>query len=237
MKATTNEQQSLLLLAAHELERGKVIAQIREIESGAELEELRAMAREASESFLQAQTEFENLGVEIARIATDLELVESRLARDKERLRTLGSPREAAAVESEISSLEARKSALETSELELLETRGDLELAIAATSSQRAELASRINELESQLAVEVTKLQATGSTIDQQIRQVRQALSEEILEAYDRKSKRALAVGRLAEQSCGACRLMLTPTAYSAIKNAPSDELGTCPNCDAFLVR
>jgi predicted nucleic acid-binding Zn-ribbon protein len=237
LKATANEQHSLLQLAAHEFELAKINSMIRAIESGVELEALRTEARDASEAFLQAQNEVDNLGVEIERLATDLALVETRLSRDKERLRTLGSPREAAAVESEIASLEARKSSLETAELELLETRSEVELRITDTSSQRAELAKRINDLEAQLGVEIAKLKATGSTIEQQIRQVRSAIGEELLNAFDRKSTRALAVGKVTEQSCGACRLMLTPTAYSTILSAPADELATCPNCDAFLVR
>lgn len=237
MKATTNEQQSLLQLAAHELELAKVRAQIRSIESGSELEALRSQARLASEEFLQTQNNVDNLGVEIERLAADLSLVESRLARDKDRLRTLGSAREAAAVESEISSLEARKSSLETAELELLEARGEAETRIASTSAERARLAAVISDLEAKLGIEVGKLQATGSTIEQQIRQLRGVINEDLLAAYDRKSSRTLAVGKVAQQSCGACRLMLTPTAYAAIVAAPSDELATCPNCDAFLVR
>lgn len=237
MKATTNEQQSLLKLAALELDLNKVRAQIRQIESGSDLEALRAQSRATSETFLSIQTEFENLGLEIQRVATDLELVEARLARDKQRLGTLGSAREAAAVEAEISALAARKNALETSELEFLETRSELEQTIVQSKADRDAIAKKMAEVEAQLQVEVTKLQATGSTIETQMHQVRAGINVAVIEAYDRKSTRALAVGKVTDQSCGACGLMLTPTALAAILASPADEMPSCPNCEAFLVR
>jgi uncharacterized protein len=58
-----------------------------------------------------------------------------------------------------------------------------------------------------------------------------------LLEIYEKKSLRGVAVGRLLNRECGACRMTIGATALAEIASTPRDELATCPDCQAILVR
>ncbi|NCV37624.1 MAG: hypothetical protein EBW70_06385, partial [Actinobacteria bacterium] len=54
---------------------------------------------------------------------------------------------------------------------------------------------------------------------------------------FDKKIQRGAAVGRLTGSSCSACNMNLNSTAMAEISRVPADELATCSECSAILVR
>lgn len=237
MKATPGQQQLLLKVSELEIELRRAKAALSELQSGSALRELRDEQRRSSEAMLSAQSRYEDLEVEIARILTDLELVDGRIQRDLDRLATSTVPKDIAGVQSELESLNARKELLETAELELLETRDAAGFEVAEAKNLRNELSEKISTIEASAAVEIGKLQSSVSIIEEQIRATRLTIPEDLLAAFDRKAARGLAIGRLVDRDCGACRIALTSAVFSDISGAAEDELATCPNCEAFLVR
>lgn len=237
MKATPGQQQLLLKVSELEIELRRARAALTELQSGSALRELRDEQRRSSEAMLSAQSRYEDLEVEIARILTDLELVDGRIQRDLDRLATSTVPKDIAGVQSELESLNSRKELLETAELELLETRDAAGFEVAEAKTLRNELSEKISSIEASAAVEIGKLQSSVSIIEEQIRATRLTIPEDLLAAFDRKAARGLAIGRLVDRDCGACRIALTSAVFSDISGAPEDELATCPNCEAFLVR
>lgn len=237
MKATPGQQQLLLKVSELEIELRRARGALSELQSGSALRELREEQRRSSEAMLSAQSRYEDLEVEIARILTDLELVDGRIHRDLDRLVTSTVPKDIAGVQSELESLNARKELLETAELELLETRDAAGLEVAEAKLLRTELSEKISTIEASAAVEIGKLQSSVSIIEEQIRATRLTIPEDLLGAFDRKAARGLAIGRLVDRDCGACRIALTSAVFSDISGAAEDELATCPNCEAFLVR
>ncbi len=237
MKATPGQQQ--VLLKINELENVLLRSKkaLTELESGSALRELQDELRSSSELMLAAQARYENLEVDIARVLTDLELVDSRISRDLDRLSTSTVPKDIAGVQSELAALESRKSLLETSELELLETRDAAGFEVAESKKLRAELSDKISAIEASIAVELGKLQSTVSSLQEQLRITKASAPAELLEAYERKASRGVPIGRLDERDCGACRIALTSAVFSEVTGASADELPTCPNCEAFLVR
>lgn len=237
MHATTGQQQLLLklqdLMSAHK----SSLNEIAELSSGALLGELRDEQRTSSEKLLAAQARYEELEVDIARILTDIELVDARIRRDLDRLSQSSNVKDIAGVQSELAALEARKSILETSELELLETRDAAGMEVSEAKALRAEIAAKIEKIESETAQTLSKLQSQASIDEQNIRSTRSEIPEQLLAGFDRKASRGTPIGRLQGTDCGACGLALTASALSDVKSAPADELPTCPNCEAFLVR
>jgi predicted nucleic acid-binding Zn-ribbon protein len=237
MKATPGQQQVLLKINELELELRRSKRSLVELESGAILRDLQDELRSSSEVMLAAQARYENFEVDIARILTDIEMVDARIQRDEERLATSTVPKDIAGVQSELAALEGRKSLLETSELELLEARDAAGFEVAEAKAVRAELAERIAKIEATVASELAKLQSSVSIIEEQIRTTRSTAPAELLAAFDRKATRGTPIGRLVERDCGACRIALTSAVFSEVTSAADDELPTCPNCEAFLVR
>jgi predicted nucleic acid-binding Zn-ribbon protein len=218
-----------------ELRRAKKA--LSDLQSGAALRELRDEQRMSSENMLSAQARYEELEVEIARILADLELVDNRIERDKQRLATSTVPKDIGGVQSELEALNARKELLENAELELLETRDAAGFEVSEAKALRAELSDKIATIEAATAVEVGKLQSSVSLVEEQLRATRSSIPADLLAVYDRKALRGSPIGRLVERDCGACRIALTSAVFSEITSAADDELLTCPNCEAFLVR
>jgi len=237
MKATPGQQQ--LLLKFHELdtELRRAKNTLSELQSGVALRELREEQRLSSEVMLAAQARYEEFEVEIARIMTDLELVDVRIQRDLERLATSTVPKDIAGVQSELESLNNRKELLETAELELLEARDAAGFEVTEAKALRAELNEKIAVVENTIAIELGKLQSSVSIVEEQLRTTRANVPEELVSAYDKKAARGVPIGRLDDRDCGACRLSLTSAVFSEVRGAAEDDLLTCPNCEAFLVR
>jgi predicted nucleic acid-binding Zn-ribbon protein len=237
MKATPGQQQLLLKINQLELELRRAKKSLLELQSGSALRELQDELRASSEVMLSAQARYENLEVDIARILTDIELVDSRIDRDQQRLATSNVPKDIAGVQSELSALAARKSLLETSELELLESRDAAGFEVAESKALRNEISEKISAIEATISVELGKLQSSVSIVEEQLRTTRASVPAELLEGYDRKATRGVPIGRLDDRDCGACRIALTSAVFTEVTSAAEDELPTCPNCEAFLVR
>lgn len=237
MKATPGQQQLLLKLNELDIELRRAKKNLSELQSGAALKEIQDQMRVSSEVMLSAQARYEDLESEIARVLTDLEMVEARIQRDIARLETSTVSKDIAGMQSELSALEARKSTLETTELELLEAKDAVGFEVTEAKAIRAELSSKIAAIESALSVELAKLQSSISIIEEQLRNTRSTVPAELLEVFDRKAARGLPIGRLVDRDCGACRIALTSAVFSDVTSAAEDELPSCPNCEAFLVR
>lgn len=237
MKATPGQQQLLLKLNELDIELRRAKKNLSELQSGAALKEIQDQMRVSSEVMLSAQARYEDLESEIARVLTDLEMVEARIQRDIARLETSTVSKDIAGMQSELSALEARKSTLETTELELLEAKDAVGFEVTEAKAIRAELSSKIAAIESALSVELAKLQSSISIFEEQLRNTRSTVPAELLEVFDRKAARGLPIGRLVDRDCGACRIALTSAVFSDVTSAAEDELPSCPNCEAFLVR
>lgn len=237
MKATPGQQQ--LLLKTHELqsELHRARRTLSELESGSALRELQSEMRSASEKLLSAQERYEEIEVDIARVLTDIALVDARIERDLARLATSSNPKDISGVQSELAALEARKSLLETSELEFLEVRDAAGIEVSEAKTLREELIKQISDVEATMQVEIGKLQSAVSIVEEQLRTTRTSVPEELLAQFDRKASRGVPIGRLVDRACGTCHLSLTSAVYSDVMSSAEDELPTCPNCEAFIVR
>ncbi len=69
------------------------------------------------------------------------------------------------------------------------------------------------------------------------IEDLKSKLAPELIELFDKKIQRGAAVGRLTGSSCSACNMNLNSTAMAEISRVPLDELASCSECSAMLVR
>jgi len=86
-----------------------------------------------------AMVEVDNIRSELRRSESDVELVETRIARDAERLVQTSSPKDAQALEHELESLRVRQSDLEDIELAIMD---NMETATAVADQISQELAT-----------------------------------------------------------------------------------------------
>jgi predicted nucleic acid-binding Zn-ribbon protein len=237
LSASKSQQDLLLEVSKLDLAISRNQTELENLEKNDQLVALRGQLLETSESLLQAHAKQEDIENEIRKIAGDLEMVEARTKHDQERAKQVASEREQKAVSQELTSLAARKSALEDAELQLLE---DLE---GAGESVKTLTQTRAN-LNLELEVELSKQHGSTLTLSAQVSELsekREAafnqLETELQSVYTRKAQRGIAVAQTLGRDCSACRLSINAVEFEAIMAQPAEQLPTCPNCDALIIR
>ncbi|MEN9992748.1 MAG: hypothetical protein RLY83_318 [Actinomycetota bacterium] len=234
-----NEKQQALLLEVGNLDLAisRAGAELATAEQNVMLDNLRHDLLATSENLLQAHAASENLQSEIKKVASDVELVEVRIVRDKEKAKQVSSEREQKAVAQELESLKTRLSNLEDLELQLMESLEQANAEVKVITQKRT-------ELNLELETELSKQHGQTLTLSAQVSELsakRQAafsnLSEELQELYARKAGRGIAVAQTLGRDCSACRLSINAVQFEAMMAEPADHLPTCPNCDAMIIR
>jgi predicted nucleic acid-binding Zn-ribbon protein len=179
----------------------------------------------------------DDLRAEMARIESDVAMVDARRARDAERLASTSNMKEAQGLESELASLARRKSDLEDAELEVMER---LEQADAAVAEQESVMAET-NAEGAALSAEAKRVVAEASAVFDAATRDRAAvagtIAADLLAYYDRVAARSSGAALLRRGTCEGCRMVLAGTDLQAARLAAVDEVITCPECGCILVR
>ena len=237
MKATQTQQEDLLSLATLDTEISRAKIAIKNLSSGAQFSALRAVQRDLAAKLIGARNALDSVELELKRAETDLQLVEQRIAKDEVRLKTTNNPKDAQGIQSELASLTRRKSDLEDIELGVLEEQEAARAVFATVSVDKAAVDDELSKAESADEAELMKLRSGLDLLSNDRNQQAGRLLADLLEAYEKKAARGVAVGRLQGRECGACRIGLGATALSQVESLPKDEFAVCPECQAFLVR
>lgn len=179
----------------------------------------------------------DDLRAEMARIESDVAVVDARAARDAGRLATSSNSKEAQGLESEIAALARRKSDLEDAELEIMER---LESADAAVTEQEALIAAT-NAEGADLSADAKRAVAEATAAFDATTRDRAAVAGEIpadlLALYDRLAPRSAGAAFLRRRTCEGCNMVLAGTDLQVLRNAAVDAVVTCPECGCILVR
>lgn len=237
MKATLEQAGDLLELVRLEIEQKRAKDELSRLTSGVETDAMRQEQRDLAARFIEGRNDLESIELELSRAETDLNLVESRIARDTERLAASTSGRDAQGLQSELENLTKRKSDLEDFELSILERKEQAKANFDAIAKEKSILDARLSDAEAEIEQRIIKLRSGLEIHANDQQRLLARLPQTLAEAYAKKATRGLAAGRLIGRQCGACQITITATDFDAISSQPSDELPTCPECQAFLVR
>jgi predicted nucleic acid-binding Zn-ribbon protein len=197
--------------------------------TGADLEAARSAQLSNSAEISQARSEHEALVRELERLEADLGLVNKRIATDKDRLTKTAVARDALGIQHELETLAKRASDLEDVELELLERKNE--------SVFGEKLEQELQLTKARVQLELADLKTQFQENQKAAGELRVKLPEVLLARFDAKLARGLAVGRLQKNTCTACNMSITATALADLHQVPSDELASCPECQAILIR
>lgn len=174
---------------------------------------------------------------ELARIESDVAVVDARIARDTERLSGTANAKEAQGLEHELASLAARKSALEDAELEVMER---LEASEAAVAAQEGVIGA-INEEGARVSAQgksaVAAAEATYDSAGRDRGAVAAKVPAELLALYERLAARGVGAGLLRARTCEGCHMVLSGTDLQTVRHAATDDVVNCPECGGILVR
>jgi hypothetical protein len=237
MKATEAQQADLLSLANLDQEISRSKAAIKNLSSETQFADLRAVQRDLAAKLISARNALDTVELELKRSETDLDLVEQRIAKDVARLNTTNNAKDAQGIQSELESLKRRKSDLEDIELAILEQKEEVSAAYATVSSDKSSVDEELSASEARNEAEIMKLRSGLDLLSNDRAQQAARVSADLLELYDKKASRGVPVARLDGRECGGCRIGLGATALNEVQSLPRDEIATCPECQAILIR
>jgi predicted nucleic acid-binding Zn-ribbon protein len=237
MKASENQQTQLLELANLDLEISRTRLTLSNLTSGLAFSDLRDAQRDSAARLIESRNALDQVELELSRAEADLKLVEQRIAKDSAALNATSSAKDAQGIQSELETLKKRKSDLEDLELAILERKEEAEAAYRTVMTDKQAIDQDLASKESANESEIMKLRSGLDLITSQRSQQASRIDAELIALYEKKSSRGLAVGRLLGRECGACRMTIGATALAEISAMPKDEIATCPDCQAILIR
>ncbi|MFI8594372.1 zinc ribbon domain-containing protein [Microbacterium sp. NPDC078428] len=237
MNAAPADQRRLLEIADADARTRQAEALRRTPPQAARVQELLAARQTQSHELALRSGALDDLRAELARVESDVRVVDARRSRDAELLRTVSNPKDAAGLEHELASLTKRKSDLEDAELALMER---LEAAESAVAEQEA-LIAETNAEGARLSAEAKAVVAETTALLEQLARDRAAVAGSVpaalLAMYERLAARGSGAALLRARTCGGCHMVLSGTDLQAIRAIPVDEVATCPECGCILVR
>ena len=237
MKASDAQQADLLGLATLDQDIARSKAAIKNLSSGAQFSELRAAQHELAAKLINARNALDTVELELKRSETDLSLVEQRIAKDLSRLNVTTNSKDAQGIQSELESLNRRKSDLEDIELAILDEKEAAAAVFATVASDKAAIDDELSAGEARNEAEIMKLRSGLDLMTNDRAQQASRIPTELLELFEKKAARGVPAARLIGRECGACRISLGASAFNEVESLPHDEIATCPECQAILIR
>jgi predicted nucleic acid-binding Zn-ribbon protein len=237
MKAAAEQQNHLIELADLDSEMSRNRAALANLTTGELFALQRQNQRDAAAKLIEARNALDSVELEFKRADADLLLVDQRIEKDKQKLNQTTSPKDAQGIQSELESLARRKSELEDFELSVMEKKEQCELALAEITKDKQLIDQELSALENANEQEILKLRSGLELTGSKRIQLTTRIDQDLVELYESKSKRGIAAARLLNRECGACRMTIGATALAEIVALPSDEVATCPDCQAILIR
>ena len=176
-------------------------------------------------------------GTEIAGLEKQAREIDATLARLNKQMKTIIAPREAEALQHEITTCANNRSALDDRELELLEV-------VERCDKESVAVGSRVESTREALASAEQLLRAARATVNAEIAHLTEqrsaqslVVSPSLLSTYDAKRKHRPdgAVSKLNGPTCSGCHLDLPTSEIDRLHKLPADELPECPHCGCFV--
>ena len=237
MKANLQDQKRLLELVELDLNLVKNAGDRAKLLAATDIQIASEKTLSLSDQLIDARNRVGDLELELKRSENDLELVETRIAKDKQRLSTTSSSKDAQGIEHELNTLAKRKSELEDAELGIMEELDKVRAELSVAESAKSAAENELSSLRASLSSETAQLDSKRAELSAKRVALVGLIDGELALAYQRKADRSVAVGKLTGRECGACRLSITATNLEEIVALPADEISECPNCQAYLVR
>lgn len=238
LKASTEDQRLLLALQEADTTIVRLLAKAKSLPQTQRIEQLDSELSVLDRTVLERLGAHDDATAEVARIESDVQVVEARLKRNRDRLPTITDAKTATATEHENETLERRRGDLEDLELEAMQQQEDAATALAAARGD-AETARAERD---RLAAE---RELAAADLEQQLQAARAERGEraapvpaELLALYERQRERyGIGATLLQHRTSVASGVELTASELHEIRQAADDDVILDPNSSAILVR
>lgn len=237
MKIQKQQLESLLEVQELILSNKKLELVANQVKDSLLDDDLRGQMLAISSDLNAKRTAHEELERDLRRLTEEQQLISKREEQDRARLKTTAVARDAMGLQHELETLAKRAASLS-------EQAQGLRDEIARSSSEQSELQTQRDELDEASSAERDRAKAELAELKnehllnrEKIAGIKARIEEQLLSYFERRAERGLAIGRLRSNACGACNMNLNAAAMATLNNIPGDELSTCPECQAILIR
>jgi hypothetical protein len=237
VNASPVDQRRLLEVAELDTRIRQADAARRNPPQAARVQALMARRQELAQELTRQLGARDDLRADLARIESDVAMVDARRARDAERLSSTSNMKEAQGLEHELGSLARRKRDLEDAELEVMERLEEADASVAAQETLIADTNAEGSLLSAEAKRVVAEATAAFEAATRDRAAVAGSVAADLLAYYDRVAARSSGAALLRRGTCEGCRMVLAGTDLQAVRLAAPDAVMTCPECGCILVR
>jgi hypothetical protein len=240
VKASPEAQLRLLELADLDAELGRIAGRRRSLPEHAELEQLDQRDAQLRDTVAALEAQEGDLRRAQAKAEADVEQVRSRVDRDRSRLDAgrVSNPRELENLQSEIVSLTRRQSDLEEIVLDVMEGLETAQHSHQAATAERAQIASRRQEVMARRDVALGELAELSGKADARRGTVATEIPADLIKLYEQlRAQHGVGAAALRRGQCEGCHLSLNTVDLNTIRAAAPDEVLRCEECRRILVR
>jgi len=180
----------------------------------------------------------EDIALELKRIESDVEVVETRITRDTERAQASSSVKDVTALEQELASLRKRLGDLEEIELVVMERLEEQQKVADNTTAAAEALAARTREVEQERDAALAAIAAERAVAAAGRDALAARIPAELLALYEKqRSRYGTGASHLRGGVSMASGVKLLENEMQAIRAAAPDEVIMCASSEAILVR
>jgi predicted nucleic acid-binding Zn-ribbon protein len=180
----------------------------------------------------------EDVTLELKRVESDVEVVETRIKRDTERLQGSSSVKDVAALEQELAALKKRLGDLEEIELTVMEKLEEKQTAAGNTIAALDALRQRIAEVEVDRDAVLSTITSERTVAAAARADLEATIPADLLALYERQRARYGTGASLLRGGVSmASGVKLLENEMQAIRTAAPDEVIMCASSEAILVR
>jgi uncharacterized protein len=238
MKAAPEDQVLLLDVQRLDNEVTRIAHRITALQRGEDLAALGSRAAALRSELAEATGAVEDAERELTRLESDTATAQARVDRDTTRLQSVTSAKDAAGLESELTSLGRRIGDLETQELEVMEQLETLRARVGDVEAQLADVEAERGTITAARDTDIAALTQDRSAAEQNRGAVAAKVPADLLALYDRQRARyGFGASLLQGGVSTASGVALTASDLQTVRAAAPDDVVLCPDSDAILVR
>lgn len=238
LKASPTDQALLLELQAFDTRLAQLDHRAKNIPELATLAGFERDTAAVRLRFSEQQGALEDISIELTRIESDVEVVETRIKRDNDRVQSSSSVKDVAALEQELTALRKRLGDLEEIELAVMERLEEQQTEVDKTSAQLEALASRTAEVAIVKDESLASVAAERSVAAAGREAIAEKVPADLLALYEKqRSRYGTGASMLRGGVSLASGVKLLENEMQAIRAAAPDDIIMCASSEAILVR